>query len=200
MTRIERFPAGDWKGLGAPRIQLPNPRSLSLITRLVLRRIRATTKSGSDFNVFLMLAKSGRIFPGHAVFISQLLGKTRISEIEKELTILRSAWRLGAHYEWGHHAHMAGDLGIAPETIAAQADPAPRTCASRIDTLTVVADELLATRELGDDTWAAARRWLSEDELVEACLLVGHYVMVAFALNATRIDLEPEFAPTGSAR
>jgi len=40
------------------------------------------------FNVFLVLARLGRIFPAHSVFLSQLLAKTKLSAVEKELIVL----------------------------------------------------------------------------------------------------------------
>lgn len=55
------------------------------------------------------------------------------------------------------------------------------------------ADELVADGARSDENWSLAREWASEDELLELCMLVGHYVMVAMTLNSVGVQLEDEF-------
>ncbi|WP_406434291.1 carboxymuconolactone decarboxylase family protein [Streptomyces sp. NBC_01589] len=195
MNLVQRLPAGDWRGVGDQRVPGAAPEQLGWVGRLVLRLIRRRTRAASDYNVFLVFARLGSIFPAHAVFLSQILLRGRLSQTEKELTILRVAWRMGCGYEWGHHAHMAADLGVPAAEVAAMADPTPRTPANRRDALVAIADELLASHTLSDPSWQAAGAWLNDDELLEACMVVGHYAMVAMTLNATRVQLEDEFIP-----
>jgi alkylhydroperoxidase family enzyme len=53
------------------------------------------------------------------------------------------------------------------------------------------ADELHATRDLSDEHWAALRAaGLSDKDLIELCLLIGHYEMLAMTLNALRVQPE----------
>jgi hypothetical protein len=44
---------------------------------------------------------------------------------------------------------------------------------------------------IGDETWAALAARYDEKQLIEVPMLVGHYHMVAFTLNALGVQLEP---------
>jgi alkylhydroperoxidase family enzyme len=50
------------------------------------------------------------------------------------------------------------------------------------------ADALLRERTLDDATWRALTPHFDEGELVEICLLVGHYDMLATTVAALRIE------------
>jgi AhpD family alkylhydroperoxidase len=127
------------------------------------------------------------------VFLLQLLKRGRLSPVERELVILRVAWRLGCVYEWGHHVHTAKRLGVTDSEIETITTDAAAGGSSRLAAFLTATDELLADRALSGETWALARRFASDDELLELCLLVGHYVMVAITLNSVGVQLEDEF-------
>jgi alkylhydroperoxidase family enzyme len=57
------------------------------------------------------------------------------------------------------------------------------------------ADELHATRALGDETWGALRGHLDEHSLIELVFLVGHYEMLATVIAA--LGIQPD-RPLGS--
>lgn len=65
--------------------------------------------------------------------------------------------------------------------------------ADRLRALMHATDELVAERRLSDGTWRALRGHLSEDQAVEFCMLVGHYVMVAGTINTLGVSLEPGY-------
>jgi len=52
------------------------------------------------------------------------------------------------------------------------------------------ADELYADRLISDETWAELRPLLSDAELIEVCMLVGHYGMLAGTLNSLEVPLD----------
>jgi alkylhydroperoxidase family enzyme len=58
------------------------------------------------------------------------------------------------------------------------------------------ADELHAERTIGDALWAELRPIYSDEELIELCMLTGHYEMLAMTLNALHVQPDPE--PIGS--
>jgi len=87
MSLVE-LPPGRWTLFDAPRVPPADRRSVGAIARGVLWLVRRQTKEATDFNVFLVLARLGRIFPAHSVFLSQLLAKTKLSAVEKELIVL----------------------------------------------------------------------------------------------------------------
>lgn len=189
MTR----PDGTWKTLPAARVapleadQVPRP------ARLVLALIRRSEKVTEDYNVFRTFARLSSIFPAHTILVAALLKRGRLASVEKELVILRVAWRLGCAYEWGHHTHIARREGVSAEQIAASTTQTPDP-ATRLGAFHLATDELLTDHTLSDRTWATLRDHASDDELLELCMLVGHYVMVALTINTTGIQLEPKFA------
>ena len=59
------------------------------------------------------------------------------------------------------------------------------------------ADEMHADGRIGDELWAQLAAQLDEVRLIELCMLIGHYEMLAMTLNS--LGVEPERAQ-GSAR
>ena len=55
------------------------------------------------------------------------------------------------------------------------------------------ADELHAERRIGDELWDELAAELDEVRLIELCMLVGHYEMLAMTLNT--LEVQPERAP-----
>jgi alkylhydroperoxidase family enzyme len=43
---------------------------------------------------------------------------------------------------------------------------------------------------MSDELWAGLRPLLSDEELIELCLLIGHYEMLAMTLNTLRVAPE----------
>src|SRR5205809_1022004 len=114
-----QLPPGEWTLFTSPRVAPADPSTLGRVARGVLWLVRRQTKEAADYNVFLVLARLGKLFPAHTVFLSQLLGHTRLSGAEKELVVLRVAWRLGCAYEYAHHHHSARDIGVREAYIEA---------------------------------------------------------------------------------
>jgi alkylhydroperoxidase family enzyme len=53
------------------------------------------------------------------------------------------------------------------------------------------ADELHERRAFSGELWAELSGQLSEVELIELCMLVGHYEMLAMTLNSLRVEPDP---------
>ncbi|MFM9376917.1 carboxymuconolactone decarboxylase family protein [Gordonia sp. VNK21] len=187
--------AGRWLTPTTPRLEPLAPAELSRRDRLVLAVIRKRTRSGFDFTVFRTLARLRGVFGVHAALVGQLLRPGHLNADEKELVILRSAWRLGCIYEWAHHSHIADELGVEPDRRAAVTSDPVRGLDPRLTAMLQAADVLIAERRLDDDAWTAASRVLTGDEILELCFLVGHYAMVAMTINSVGVQLEEPFLP-----
>jgi alkylhydroperoxidase family enzyme len=57
-------------------------------------------------------------------------------------------------------------------------------------TLLRAADELHRDAKISDSTWARLAEDHDERGLIELAMLVGHYHMVAFALNSLEVELD----------
>jgi 4-carboxymuconolactone decarboxylase len=57
-------------------------------------------------------------------------------------------------------------------------------------TLLLAADELHSDARISDATWDALASRYDERQMIEIPMLIGHYHMVAFALNSLGVQLE----------
>ncbi|MEY2397358.1 MAG: hypothetical protein QOJ00_532 [Actinomycetota bacterium] len=139
-------------------------------------------------NLFLTVARHRRLFFGWLHFAGRLMPGGRLPRRDTELVILRVAHTRRCAYEIAHHAHLARRAGLdaaAVERVAGDGrDPA---WSARQRTLLVAVDELLANRDLHDDTWRDLGEFLDDRQRIELLLLVGHYDMLATFANTLRV-------------
>src|SRR5690606_24924225 len=115
---------------------------------------------------------------------------------DRELLIMRTACNTGAAYEWGHHVPIARRAGITDDEIARLAAPVDEGVWPAHDTaLLRAADELHDTAELSALPWAGRAGRLDERQLIEVCMLVGQYHLVAFTVRSLGIQPEPGLDP-----
>jgi len=191
--KAARLPAGRWHEPAQTRVAgLPRSEQ-GPITRIFLAITRRASGGGKVLDVFSLLARLGPMFPRYLLFLSHILRGGRIGRDDKERIILRVAWRVGCIYEWGHHVPMARELGMSDDEILSLAQEDSPLCDKRTRTFLRAADELVERRLIGDDTWRALSAELTENQLVEFCMLVGHYLMVAMTINSSGLRLEPDY-------
>jgi alkylhydroperoxidase family enzyme len=188
------LPPANWTLPSAPRIAPAPSATLSRVSRATLWLTRQRTGESADFNVFRTLARLGRLFPAHAIFLSQLLARTRLAPAEKELVVLRTAWRLGCAYEYGHHHHMASELGVPPTQLAAATTENAEGLTPRLKALLLGTDVLVSEHQLDAPDLQVLRLYCTDDDVLELCMLVGHYVMIAMIINTAGVQPEPAFA------
>ena len=152
--------------------------------------VAARATGGEPPRVITTLARHRRLLRRWLPFGAGLL-RGDLPGPDRELLVLRTAWRCGAWYEWCQHATLARRAGLlAAEVERIPAGPGAPGWSPRQGLLLTAADELCEHHVVTDATWAALARELSEPELIELCLLVGHYAMLALALNS--LGVEPE--------
>lgn len=174
----------------APRVPPAPPRKLRPLARVVALVSGRVTGTG-PLTIFTTLGRHPRLFRAWLFYSARLMPFGTLPRRDAELVILRVAWQCGAAYEWWHHVPLALRAGLCPEQIAAVAGVQPAADLSeRQRVLTAITGELLAQRALSDDTWQAARQTLTEREVIETCLLIGHYQGLASAIGGLGIQLE----------
>jgi len=144
-----------------------------------------------DNNIFTTLARHKDLFRSWLRFAGWLLGGGVLPARERELLILRTGYNCGSPYEWGQHLRLSERLGIDRETImrVAQGPDAPGWSPADA-TLLRAADELHESAKISADTWARLGESYDERGLIEITMLVGHYHLVAFALNSLEVELD----------
>ena len=161
-----------------------------------LRQILQATPPGFDVRLgdnsfFPTLARHAGLFRAWLPFGGFLLGRGVLPARERELLILRTGYNCASDYEWGQHVRLALSIGVSREEIervAAGPDAPGWTPADA--TLLRAADELHVDSRIADRTWAELSESYDERGLIELAMLVGHYHMVAFALNSSGVELD----------
>lgn len=178
--------------ISPPRIPAARPRELRPLARTVAELSGRITGSGPP-NIFTTLGQHPRLFRGWLYYSAHLMPFGRLPRRDTELVILRVAWQCRSVYEWRQHVPLALRIGLAPEQIETIAGhDSGNGFTDRQRALLAVSDDLLAQRAMSESTWRQARANLSDRELIEACLLVGHYQGLASAIGG--LAIQPETA------
>jgi AhpD family alkylhydroperoxidase len=177
------------------RIEPGGPADIGRVNYGIARLIGAAAGGGPP-HVFTTLGRHRRIFRRWLRFAGALMPGGLLPRADSELVILRVAHNTGCEYEWRHHERLGAAAGLAAERIAAaRIGPDAEGWTERQRLLLRAVDELHADRTLSDELWNRLRPLLSDEELIELCLLVGHYEMLAMTLNA--LAVEPDPLPAG---
>jgi len=171
-----------------PRIGPGGPGEIGRVNHAITRVIGAAT-GGAPPNVFTTLARHRGMFRKWLRFAGSLMPGGVLPRAESELLILRVAHNAGSEYEWGQHERIAQAEGLSAEEVQrVREGPGADGWTQRQALLLSAADELHADRTISDDLWSGLSAILSEVELIELCMLVGHYEMLAMTLNSLRVE------------
>jgi len=161
-----------------------------------LAKLIGLAAGGQPPNVFTTLARNRGLFRRWLWFAGGLMPGGKLPRRDTELVILRVAHNTGCDYERLHHEHLGRRAGLSAEEIARAGEgPAASGWQPRQALLLRAADELHGAGRIGDPLWAELSAELDERLLIELCLLIGHYEMLAMTLNTLRV--QPDAAPTG---
>jgi alkylhydroperoxidase family enzyme len=152
--------------------------------------------NGRDLRIFATLVRHPRLFNRWSAFGGTLLRRGELSGRHRELLVLRTAWHCHADYEWGQHVRIAAAAGVTDEEITRiVAGPDAPGWAALDAAVVRAADELHRDSCIGDATWEVLSSELDERQLIEVCMVVGQYHLVAFALNSLGVEPEADAAP-----
>jgi AhpD family alkylhydroperoxidase len=142
-------------------------------------------------NIFTTLGRHRSLFRAWLFFAGRLMPRGKLPRRESELVILRVAHLRDCAYELDHHERMGRRAGLDKDEIARTAvGPADDGWSERDRVLLTAVDELNASGNLSDATWAAVRSHLDEREAIELLMLAGHYEMLATVLNTLRVQVD----------
>jgi 4-carboxymuconolactone decarboxylase len=176
MPRVTPLPESDWN---------------EDVGTLLRARFTAADVRLGDNNIFSTLARHEALLRAWLPFGGFLLGRGVLPARERELLILRTGFNCGSDYEWGQHVRIAERLGMEREDILRIAEGPDAEGLSPADAaLLRAADELHEHAKISTATWAALAELHDEPALIEIAMLVGHYHMVAYALNSLEVELD----------
>lgn len=146
-----------------------------------------------DLRVFSTLLRHRHLYRRWAPFAFELLGRGTLPTRDREVLVLRTAYNCSNDYEWRAHVETARRVALAESDIAyIGGKPDAPTEDEHIRLLVEVADELHANHTIGDSTWARLELEYSTEQRIEIPMLVGHYTMLAYTLNALAVAPEED--------
>lgn len=171
-----------------PRIQPGRFKELGPIN-WVLWRALSLGAGADDAHLFSTLGRAGGLFRGWLHFSGKLMPGGALSRYESELVIIRVAHLRDCGYEMDHHVRLGKRAGVTKEILErVLVGPTAEGVSDRDRALLTAVDELVATKDLGDETWAALAAHYDERRLIEFCLLVAQYDGLATTIGTLRIQ------------
>lgn len=142
-----------------------------------------------DAHLFSTLGRSGRLFRGWLHYSGMLMPFGKLSRFEAEMVILRVAHLRRCDYEFDHHTRLGRRAGIHDEIRERiVTGPSADGLSRRQRALLTAVDELIGTRNLTDETWAALAEFFDDRRMIEFCLLVTQYDGLATTIGVLRLD------------
>jgi alkylhydroperoxidase family enzyme len=185
---------GDWIELDQPRVPPGKGRELGLFARAFVPIMRRQSK-GRTVNIFSTLGRGKRFFRPWLMFAGRLMPRGTLPRDETELVILRTAINCRARYEWEQHQSIGRRAGLTDADVERVKEGAgAEGWSERRAAILAAVDELHADRFLSDATWDRAAAHLSPEQMLELCMLTGHYEMVAMTLNSAGVQVEEKLA------
>ena len=171
----------------APRIPPGGPAEIGRLNWMIARVLGAATGGGPP-NFATTLARHRRLFRPWLRFAGALMPGGSLPRADTELLILDVAHHTGCEYEWRHHERLGQAAGLSPDDIArvrAGADAPGFSERQRL--LLRASEELRHEHMISAETWGQLEAIMSPAQLIELCMLVGHYMMLAGALNSAGV-------------
>jgi alkylhydroperoxidase family enzyme len=179
---------GDGAG---PRIAPGDSRELGWVNAGIARIAGLATR-GEPPRIFTTLGRHRRLFRRWLWFAGGLMPGGKLPRRDAELVILRVAHNSDSDYEWSQHERIGARAGLSEGEISrARIGPDAPGWSERQELLLRAADEMHERRRIGDELWSQLRRHFDDVLLIEICMLIGHYEMLAMTLNT--LEVEPDF-------
>ena len=151
-----------------------------------------SSAKGSDFNSILLLAHHPRLSEPWLQFNAKIAQGFTLSAREREIAILRVAWRRGSEYEWVHHMLSGARAGLTIAHFSSLQSEEAFGDWSELEALLIRAtDEICLDGGVEPDTLTKLRDHLSTEQVMELLYGVGCYIALAAILNTAGVAIEP---------
>ena len=128
-------------------------------------------------------------------FGKYILVETKLTPRQRELIVLRVAWRYRSDHQWTHHVLSARKIGMVDAEFEALQQRAPAPVWNRADQAVISAvDQLCDDGQIDDATWAVLAETNDRRTLMDLLYAIGLFTMNAWAFNAMGIELEDDVA------
>lgn len=174
-----------------PRVSPMGPTQMDPRNARIARQYAQRAGVSGLPNVFATLGRHQDLFAPYMAFAEKLTPGGTIPRDEAELLVLRTAVNTDCEYEWHHHSRIAQRVGLTEEEIdRVRGGSGTESWSAHRRALLHAADELHTSQCLSDQTWDTLRDRYSEEQMIELCMLVGNYEMLASILKSLRVEID----------
>lgn len=174
----------------SPRINPGGLRELGPVGWAV-NRVGARVTGSRDVHLFSTLGHARRLFPAWLAYSGMMMPFGVLDRRTTELVILRVAHLRESAYERAHHERIGGRVGLSDDEVARTLEnPATAEWSDERRAILCAVDELVQTKDLTDQTWAALSTHLDSSRLVGLVQLIAQYDGLATSLHVLRIQLD----------
>ncbi len=176
-SQTPRIPPGDRRQIGP--------------VNAAIAWVLGRASGGRPPHIFTTLGRHRGLFRRWLWFAGGLMPGGKLPRRDSELVILRVAHNTSCEYEWGHHERLGRRAGLSAEEVErVRSGSGAPGWTPRQQLLLRACDEMHAEGEIGDELWSQLAAELDERLLIELCLLIGHYEMLAMTLKTLRVQPE----------
>lgn len=149
-------------------------------------------EEGSKTNIIQIMANHpplGQAFNHFGKYF--MMGHT-LNKRQLEFVVLRVAVLVNSAYEWHNHVGYAIQEGITLEEIAQIRDfpDSDHNFTEEEVAMLTACGELISNNNLSDETWDTLKKTLSQEQMMDLVFLIGHYVMVSWAISSFGVPIE----------
>jgi len=177
---------------------LPNDEWDDDIVSLVTQQWTPGQKPPENYqppNLFTTLARNRELFRTWSAFGYEVFNGP-LTDRDRELIILRVAWRLQCRFEWANHEDFGINCGLTDKEFRFVFEGPESEGIDEYDKLLLtMVEEFHHDGHITDATWDALSQHFDTEQLVYIPALIGEYTLVAYMANALRIrpdDLMPQ--------
>jgi alkylhydroperoxidase family enzyme len=173
-----------------PRIAPGDRRQLGWVN-FAIAKVAGLATRGRPPHIFTTLGRHRGLFRRWLWFAGALMPGGKLPRTDTELVILRVAHNTGSDYEWSQHERIGVRAGLSEGEISrVRIGPDAPGWSERQQLLLLAADEMHDRGRIEDELWSRLAAHLDEVRLIELCILIGHYEMLAMTLNSLQVELD----------
>jgi 4-carboxymuconolactone decarboxylase len=164
---------------------------MPLIPRPSRARLAPLPTGPNGTNVSGLLAYAAGVGRAYQA-LGESFGECAVAPRDRELIILRTAWRTGNRYAFARHRVHGEAAGLTEREITDAARPWAQWDAD-FEPLIKAVDEICADDCLSEAAWQALLSCRSAEEVVQIILLIGYHRQLSGLLNSIGVELESGF-------
>ncbi|MBS0521810.1 MAG: carboxymuconolactone decarboxylase family protein [Proteobacteria bacterium] len=122
--------------------------------------------------------------------------KSKLDPRLRELAILQVGWMEKSEYEFTHHVKIGKEFGVTDEDIQglmAETAGRPSKLEPLVRAILKGAREMVRNLAMSDETFAAIKQQLGNEEMTDLVLTIAFYCAVVRVLATMQIDNEPYY-------